>query len=1562
MTSGGATVQPAVGGAAVVGGDLGQRLARARRELLDLSARNRLLHVPRENPRSGRLDIVKERSDDIYRILVGEARSMTFLGSDGALADDDDPEAAYADDKLQTALAEKVLEKRLLKTYYDAKTFEQEQGANILFLALGFLRWFEADQADTPRHAPLLLIPVQLERRKAGAKFTLRYDDSELSTNASLAEKLREFGLQLPAVPEVDELVPSAYFAAVRSAVAQRGNWEVDENGMVLWFFSFAKFLMYRDLDPNTWPAASALTAKASIQALLHDGFRADPPIVAEEANLDGVFQPRDLVHVLEADSSQTIAIEEVKRGRSLVIQGPPGTGKSQTIANVVAGAVRAGKRVLFVAEKVAALQVVKQRLDATGLGALCLELHSHKSNKLAVLEELRRTLELGPPVAANVSENAEALLQERDRLNTYVTAIHTPLLAAGVTAFEAMGQLLRLQSDGWQALDMRLPQAAGWQRADLRQRQRVLEELAVVAEYVGVPAAHPCRGVRAVALLPPDRQRILEQLRAVLTQLDTLRAQSLQLSQMLEAPPAVTLNQVGELSAALHVLGQAPQLDLRCLASSEWESATQHLRAIVQTGAQLTAQATQLRNIVTDAAWSVDVALTRTHLAAHGRSFFRFFSADYRRARALVRGLCQGDPPPTVESCIELLDSLTTAQRLRAAVAAGHELASRAFGSLWGGEASHWDSLGQLVSWVELANQQDPSGRARRAAARIGSPQAAVSQAAAFGQSVSSVRATLEASLARLDFDCVEAFGVHDVGQVPLDEFGTRLSQWIEAPMILDRWVAYFGASSHLRALDLSSFVPMIASGRLAPATFVPQLTASFYEEVLRSAYERFPALGAFDGATHTKVIDRFQALDRERLRLARYEVCVAHARGLPNRQGDGGEMGVLRKEISKKRRHMPLRHLLKEAGRSIQAIKPLFMMSPISVAQFLEPGGLEFDLLLIDEASQVAPVDALGAIARCKQIVVVGDEKQLPPTSFFQRMATDDDGEEDSLGDVQSILALCVGQGLPDRMLRWHYRSRHHSLIAVSNREFYDGRLFIPPSPEHASDGNGLRFHHVPDGVFDRGNATNNQREAQVVAQHVLKHARETPNKTLGVGAFSMAQRDAVLNEVELLREAHPELETFCSRGGQDEFFVKNLESIQGDERDVIFISVGYGKDSSGFMSMSFGPLNNDGGERRLNVLITRSRERCEVFSSITADDIKLERSNARGVVAFKQFLHYAATGIQDIGVQSDEKGFGSPFEEQVARAVQQHGYAVHSQVGVAGFFIDLAVPDPEQPGRYLAGIECDGAQYHSSRCARDRDRLRQQVLEDRGWTIVRVWSTDWFRDASGQTKKLVEALARARAKPRGALRPVPKPEAPAEVARHAPHSVPPPIPKRVVPYVEATFAVPSSAIHQLSIERLADVVRQVIETEGPIHRDEVAKRVTGLWGLSRTGSRIAGAVEDALHWLASRNRIHAESDFFRMPGRPVVPRDRENASSASLRKAEYLPPSEIRAALHATVRANQGIDEERLLTDALRLLGFKTVGAQVRAAALSQLQTLCRTNALELRDGRFYSTGDA
>ena len=418
---------------------------------------------------------------------------------------------------------------------------------------------------------------------------------------------------------------------------------------------------------------------------------------------------------------------------------------------------------------------------------------------------------------------------------------------------------------------------------------------------------------------------------------------------------------------------------------------------------------------------------------------------------------------------------------------------------------------------------------------------------------------------------------------------------------------------------------------------------------------------------------------------------------------------------------------------------------MSPLSIAQYLDPTNpkLQFDVVIFDEASQVKPEDALGAFMRGKTAVVMGDTQQLPPTSFFDQMTDSESGEEVATAlDMESILHLCK-LSFPVKMLKWHYRSRHESLINISNREFYDNELLVYPSPSHTDPELGLKFHYNPNTQYHRGEGSANPLEAKDVVKEIFNHfAKYGDKKSLGVGTFSVAQKNAILEELEIERKAHPEYEALFSENKEERFFVKNLETIQGDERDVILISVGYGYDTEGKMSLNFGPLNQDGGERRLNVLVTRAREKCVVFTNFRAHDIHLTANPPFGVKSLQAFLEYAENLHYNQSVQYEDYD-EAPFEDAICNFIAENGYEVDKKVGCAGFRVDLAIKDPDNPGKYILGIQCDGHNYASSKVARDRDRLREQVLKGLGWNIYHIWSTDWYRNRDLARAKLLENI---------------------------------------------------------------------------------------------------------------------------------------------------------------------------------------------------------------------------
>ncbi|NGO53469.1 DUF3320 domain-containing protein [Mesorhizobium camelthorni] len=921
--------------------------------------------------------------------------------------------------------------------------------------------------------------------------------------------------------------------------------------------------------------------------------------------------------------------------------------------------------------------------------------------------------------------------------------------------------------------------------------------------------------------------------------------------------------------------------------------------------------------------------------------------------------------PPDLIGDRLELVRRLGRLQELAGAIDAAHALGESAFGSAWAGRMSDWTALADGELWVRQ------NGELRHLAARLPGRVEIAALAHSAHEAAQGVAGEFAALAGDLKADAVSLFGAQNFSEIEMPEALARLGSWLEHQEQLSKWVAYQERSDSAQKAGLAELVHALAEGRVATGAARSIFEMAYYERILTAMATEEPELARFDGELHSRAVRHFADLDRERIKAAAIEVVTAHHRRIPPRDGGAGPVGLLRSEMARKRGHMPIRQLMQRAGPAIQALKPVFMMSPLSVAQFLSPGRMSFDLLVMDEASQIQPVDALGAIARAKQVVVVGDERQLPPTTFFAKMtgsqSEDEDGEGAQVADIESILGLFTARGLPQRMLRWHYRSRHQSLIAVSNSQFYENRLFIVPSPYTQEAGMGLRFQHVPDGVFNSGGIGTNPVEARTVAEAIIRHAKANPHESLGVATFSVSQRRAIQDELEALRRLNPESEEFFHAHPSEPFFVKNLENVQGDERDVIMISVGYAKNAQGYMAMRFGPLGAEGGERRLNVLISRAKRRCEVFASITDEDIDLERGKGKGVFAFKLFLHYARTGRLSLAVTTARE-MDSIFEEQVANALIEKGYQVHAQVGIAGFFIDLAIADPERPGRYILGIECDGIGYHSSRSARDRDRLRQAVLEDHGWIIHRIWSPDWFQRPREQLERTVAAIEAARKEL----------DARAELGFQRQRAVPVEVvtvdrgdvteigladasevedPHRT--YVETELKRPGPfELHETPTGLMAGLVEQVVATEAPIHLDEVVSRIRDAWGLQRAGGRIQDAVERGLIVAESRGALVRRGQFCFKPGATISLRNRSQVISPGLRKPETIAQEEIADGVIEIVKSNLGATEDEIATRVARMLGFKATSAQLRSVISAAVSELVNRGNLRSQDGLLVS----
>ena len=1496
-------------------------------------------------------------------------------------------EAELRDTKLQTNDTDRRLQRRLLATYHAARTYIEERGHNVLFLALGMLHWREEEDPKRDLKAPLLLVPVKLERAAVRERYKLSYTGDDIEENLSLAEKLRlDFAIELPEfVKQIEDFNPKAYLEAVAKKVEHKDNWEVDEDEIYLGFFSFTKLLMYRDLDCAGWPEDEQPTDQALLRAVLADGFNEPGSAYDDETMLDDLYLPQDTFEVMDADSSQLMTILDVRDGRNLVIQGPPGTGKSQTITNLIAQALGQGKRVLFVAEKMAALEVVKRRMDIVGLGDACLEVHSHNANKKAIIAELKRTLNQGRVTEiSSAASDLELLAKLRGQLNEYTEAVNAPLAQTGYSAYEIFGELIHQQRQLKGLTGLPRPESMleslreldtilNCSRAELEERTVLVGRLREHLATLGPPRSHPFHGVGLTLMMPSERDQLalelppaLEAVREQIRRVAALRDQ-LGFGAQANWPDAQRL------AAMAGRAVEAPDVRGVNLRTRSWEDEAGALDELTQKGNQFGQLHEQHDPTLLPEAWGRDVLVPRSALIEHGEKWYKFIFGDYRRARTEIRALCRAghvssDPTELLKICEAIMDEA----RLRTALEAKADLGGEVFGKQWRAAESDWAKLGAAREFITTLRADVQAGKVDSELLDFIEGNADTLSLTGSVSGMEKVHAAVRKQLGRvfelLKFDAGlrEAF-------IEKNDFESQAAT-LEAMMAnaerLDEQIFYNQLAEQLRQVGLGWVLDGAFDWSEAPAHLGHWFRNAWFERMLHVLLDEREPLRLFKQSAHAQDIGRFRELDELLFLFNRIKLAARHWEGLPSMVGSG-QLGILIREFEKRVRHLPIRRLMTEAGRAMQAIKPVFMMSPMSVASFLPPGAMKFDLVIFDEASQVKPVDALGAILRGQQLVVVGDSKQMPPTRFFDSIGGEGEDDADNrLGDLESILGTMIGQRAPQRMLRWHYRSRHESLIAVSNQEFYDGKLVIFPNSNPADPALGIKYHYLPDTVYERGASSTNPLEAKAVAEAVFRHAREHPDLTLGVAAFSVKQMQAVLDEVERQRMVDNSCEEFFGGHEDEPFFVKNLENVQGDERDVIFISVGYGKGEEGKVSMNFGPLNNEGGERRLNVLITRSRQRCEVFTNLRAFDIDLNRTSARGMEVFKAYLQYAETGtLETEAAAAAAAGVSTIFEEEVAEFLRGQGHDVRMKVGEAGFFIDLAVADPTQPGAYLLGIECDGPEYNRARPARDRDRLRAQVLAGLGWRVYRLWSVEWFAHPEQEQERLLAALQAAtdgqpivsdvttgegdqlRKKRLEELKTIRRKPTSAKLTG----AMSQPEYKLAKPRV----SLGKKELVEQSEEKLGGWVAEIVRVESPVHRDEVYSRFLDA-AKKRTGARNQEAFEKGLAQTITAGAVRRDGDFlFDAAQETVTIRDRRRLS-ANDRNFERVADVELDAAIVLSVRQSYGMEAEDISIAASRLLGFDRTLEPMRlrvdnrvAALLGDGQLLQRNGQIQARD---------
>lgn len=1606
--------QPKPATAAAPEGGPRTRIDSWKRKLLDLSLRNRLINF-RETSQSVGIECpdIEALADSLEtgtRFEILPRPEVLIRGGD---VDQSGPETSAAaiearnlvlkeelrNRRLRATLPPAELASRLTGIYRAARLSIDENGANTLFLALGSLIWYESRESQTPRTAPLILLPVVLERRSAQEGFRIVAADEDPRINITLVEKLaQEFGIDaagLAEVPENDSGVDvGQVLRRFRQAIMHIDRWEVQATAR-LGLFTFSKFLMWLDLQEREEDLRRSRVVNYLVD---RPDSPFDPHPFPKAAELDATLKVEDSVAPLDADSSQMVAAVSAVAGRTFVLEGPPGTGKSQTITNVIAQAIASGKRVLFVAEKMAALSVVHKRLERIGLAPFCLEVHSSKASKKEVLEQIGRAFDAaGEREPAQWQAHAAELASVRATLNRFVAELHRSR-PIGRTFYQVAAELVGLAA--MPDVEIRLNDPASIDAATVQRLRQQIEALEIAARAVGEIPSHPLREIGRSAWQDslPDQARALigsaesalaraaEALRALIAALDPA-ADATCLDQWSKAA-------VEWLISLARLLQQCPGVTPAILTQPGWSELRAALATLIDRGRKRDALRAEVLARASDRIFALDLDALAAALKTGSAKPWPLSWLSCRGPRKVIRAVwtALGGLPDNTE-LIRLIDLARScrdeARWLASDAAEGATFFGRAFK---GGEAD-WDALAAALAWADTmrahlaAAPADGAGAALRQAAvrlstesidalRAGPTAAAISSArecwSAFQDSWSSLAALLELLPQMLPKP-------GDPGHLPAQR--GVLARWRLGLADLNDWCFWRRART---ALDpaCDPIAAAAESGSIPTDVLRPVFDKALARAWVSAVSDATPELRDFNVAEHEGRIASFRDLDRRWLDLAAQIARARVAQRVPPRLNVEGtapatEMGVLAHQLRLQRRHMPVRKLIGRLPNLLPRLKPCFLMSPLSVAQYLDPAYPPFDLVIFDEASQIPVWDAVGAIARGASVMVVGDSKQLPPTNFFQKLdgEAEGDGDEDDFQELESVLDECVASGLPSMRLLWHYRSRHESLIAFSNHRYYDGRLLTFPVPQDRSESLGVSLKCIERGIYDRGASRTNRAEAEAIVADLaarLAARSGSASDSIGIVTFSSAQQSLIEDLIDARRREDAAFDA-AMNAGEEPVFIKNLENVQGDERDVILFSVGYAPDADGRMVMSFGPLNRDGGERRLNVAITRARRQVVVFSSIRADQIDLARTRAVGAAHLKSFLEYAQHGPAAIGEAVADAALAAPtpLESAVKAELESRGWQVDARIGCSGYRIDLAVRDPDRPGRHILGIECDGAFYAAASTARDRDRLRAQVLAGLGWRLHRLWSSEWRRNKARAVQRIEDAIRAAQQggddpAARNAVAPprvMREPNAPAATIT-SPSSAqhhPPTSSDQPSPYapLRTRRAGDAEAFHKAaSTPRIIETIKAVVEHEGPIVRDLLNRRIAAIWGIERMSTRIEARIAEAL--AIAGPAVRADSDGLTL-WPPTADPDAFSAyrpqgeDDDAYREPEQFPAREIANAAAAVLRAHIAMSEDDLVRHTALALGFSRPSERIAAAMRSGIADLARRGGCEVSGGQ-------
>ena len=1565
------------------------RKTRWERKLLDLGLRNSLINLRLSKTL---IPLLSSSVDDLEDSLAdGEDFKIMPRPSDwnqGELTFDNMHElgsfasviqSEFKNHRLRSALNDSELAKTIKELYRSAKSALEENGANTLYMALGLLRWYENPRSTKPRYAPIILIPVEIVRKSAAQGYVVRLRDDEPQMNVTILEKLKQdFNIEikgLNVLPEDEHGIDTRkVFTIVRKAVMEQKNWDVLESAYI-GIFSFSQFVMWNDIRSRYDDLAKNKIVSSLMEGRLQ--WEAEEMSIGEEVDENGVFLP------MSADASQLFAIKAASEGKSFVLHGPPGTGKSQTITALIANALAQGKSVLFVAEKMAALEVVERRLDNIGIGDFCLELHSNKAKKKSVLEQLRKASEVTKGQTAQSYENkANQIAKIRAELNQYVKELHKER-KCGKTLYELINEYETYKSfPDIPAPDFAAAAEIDRERAD--QQELLLQRVTAAAKAVGHPKDHPLTAVRTANYSQQLRMTLPDKISAYQSALSALRQALERFTAEVEIPSG-TFAEITSLASAANEMktwldfpkawAQAEnpgffltQIQEMCL---HYANANQHAAFLSQF-------------------WRPEF-LTLDGMSLLGE--YRAAAAKWLIPRKLgIGSLCKKLLPYSVGAIDrtqleqQLITLLNYRNEMNAAIALYTQYGN-SLGTLYCGTATDWNRISMMCA------------AAKNSAARLDQ---------AFGSGDFRIRYCGRSEI-RDEIDGVitampPALSTKSALEDILDTLYAPEGNWTEDQIRvcnnvtehfdeLKEWITWNAISGDAAKCGMECLMEAYRQGIAhedAAGSFKKVISKTLSMHIIDSE----PVLGGFSGAVFNEKIEQFRQMDADLTNLTKKEIYCRLAAKVPNfakEAAQSSELGILQKAIRSGGRGLSIRKLFDQIPNMLPRLCPCMLMSPISAAQYLAPNREPFDLVVFDEASQITTSKAVGALARGKNAVIVGDPKQMPPTSFFATSAVDEDNIDDE--DLESILDDCLALNMPQTHLLWHYRSRHESLIAFSNRHFYENKLYTFPSVNDREAK--VRLVHT-DGYFDRGKSRQNRAEAEAVIEELKRRCHDGKDSKLSVGVvtFNINQQNLI---DDLLLDACKEdsaLESWVNNG-KEPLFIKNLENVQGDERDVILFSIGYGPDKDGHVSMNFGPLNREGGWRRLNVAVSRARCEMVVFSTLAPEQIDLNRTHADGVAALRSFLEYAAgrDRLTEDDAASGSNGDTEGVSRAICAALAEKGYETQRNVGHSQYRIDIGVVDPDNADRYLLGILLDGSTYRDSKTVRDRELAQISVLGSLGWTIVRVWTMDWWDNSRKELARLLDILDKAAEQSRvaaeqqaddgGEEQPENEPQKDEPVSPEAevktglpseeeieiiPEEPAPLVSANVIPYKAAelkSLTITGEDFVQPACKKMIkDAVKAVIECEAPVSESRLSRRVIQSFGITRSTAKIQNHLSQLIESLGFVSTIQFEDRFIWR--KDQLPEEytliRANGEGENKRDVKEIPLQEAANAVCLALHEQISMSHDDLVRESAKAMNFTRVIASVSTAFDAAVQYADAKGYLSTDENGNYRLSDA